>query len=430
MPNHHTIQVYEHDWLVVGQKYGALQVEFSPKHFALLQQYLTRNPACNYFALYLNRVRFCQYVGVIKVANLNIEVLPKTDRHADNKAVWQKALIDMLAISMRVQARTSTYASIHTRQHTVLETYLHYFLQETKTLLHQGLAKKYRRIESNQTALKGKLLIHQHVSKNVVHAERFFVQHQVYDRNNIFNRILLETLHCIQSLNVSMSMCRYCDKLLLDFPECSPLTVSPKLFQNLCFDRKTQRYQQAIELARIILLNFHPDIQGGSNNIIAIMFDMNRLWESYIYAMLYAASKDGCSVTRQNTTEFWQSAKQGSRYLKPDLLLTLQNGAKVVIDTKWKYQKEASIEDIRQMYAYGHYFGATRRYLLYPDHIPDDSKTNIIEGTFSQPQTIKSNEHPALGSCGLMFVDLLTAEGRLNKEIGERILNCLIINNY
>lgn len=427
MSNHHTIQVYEHDWLVVGQKYGAEQVEFSAMHFALLQQYLTRNSACNYYALYQNRVRFCQYVGVIKVANLNIEVLPKTDRHADNKAMWQKALIDMLAVSMRVQARTSTYASIHTRQHTVLETYLQYFLQETEILLYQGLAKKYRSIISNQTALKGKLLVHQQVTKNLVHAERFYVQHQVYDRDNVFNRILLETLHCIQSLNVSMSLSRQCDKLLLDFPECSALTVSSKLFQNLCFDRKTQRYQRAIELARIILLNYHPDLRGGSNNIIAIMFDMNYLWESYIYSMLHAASNDDYTITRQNTREFWKSDEHRTRYLKPDILLTQKDGKTVVIDTKWKYQKEASNEDIRQMYAYGHYFHAERRYLLYPDHILNNEMIKIVGGKFLTPKNSATDEGAAYGSCGLMFVDLLTTEGKLNKEIGENIMSCLIM---
>jgi len=425
MPDHHTIQVYEHGWLVVGEKYGEAQVEFGTKHFVLLQQYLTKNPACSYFSLYLNRVRFCQYVGVIKVANINIEVLPKTDHHADNKVMWQKALIDMLAISTRVQARTSTFASIHTRQHSVLETYLHYFLQETETLLYQGLAKKYRRIESNQTALKGKLLIHKQVSKNTVHAERFFVQHQVYDRDNVFNRILLETLHCIQSLNVSMSINRYCDRLLLDFPECSALTISPKLFHGLCFDRKTQRYQRAVDLARIILLNFHPDIQGGSDNIIAIMFDMNYLWESYIYAMLHTASNDDYTITRQNAREFWESDEQGTRYLKPDLLLTQKDGEAVVIDTKWKYRKEASIEDIRQMYAYGHYFGASNRFLLYPDQLPNSEIVKTVEGNFAIPRIQRLNQNTNPGSCGLMFVDLLDANGKLNRSIGEKILDVL-----
>ena len=74
--------------------------------------------------------------------------------------------------------------------------------------------------------------------------------------------------------------------LLEFFPECKSVKVSEKLFQRLVYSRKTERYRQAIELARIILLNYHPDLKGGSYNILAIMLDMNHLWESYIYYVL------------------------------------------------------------------------------------------------------------------------------------------------
>jgi len=423
MPGAKTISIFEYGWLVVGNKYGQSQIEFTDNHYKLLNRYLTQNPDCGYFSVYFNRIRFCNYVGVINIGDVTIEVLPKIDKHTSETSVWQKVLIDMLAISLQVDAQTTTFANIQLRQFSVLETYLSLFLSHTESLLHQGLVKKYRTDISNQNSLKGKLLVQKQATKNLVHAERFYVSHQVYDRNNIYNSIMYQALQCIQSLSISMSTTKWCSKLLLDFPECSPVRISHKLFQNIRFDRKTERYKMAVELARIILLNYHPDIKGGSENILAIMFDMNLLWESYIYAMLLR-SKNGkdiaCKVEAQKPTYFWQHPAKWSFRLIPDLVVTKNDTSEVfILDTKWKYTRDTAIEDIRQMYAYGRYFESNKRYLLYPEKL-DTVKVKKDDGKFYDI----INKLPSDDDfCGLMYIDLLTSENKLNREIGKEILS-------
>jgi 5-methylcytosine-specific restriction enzyme subunit McrC len=421
LPGNNTIQVYEYSWLIVNEKYGpGKEIIFEEDHYKLLAKYLTNNPGCKYFTVYLNRIRLSSYVGVIKVKNLTIEILPKTDRHVVDENIWQKVLIQMLAISMQVKATTTTHADIVLRNHSVLETYLYLFLKETEVLLHHGLVKKYRTNISNQTALKGKLLIHQHVSKNLVHAEQFFVAHQVYDRDNIYNAILQEALFCISSLSVSDSITKFCNKILLDFPECKPVTISVSLFEKLTYDRKTERYRAAIELARIILLNYHPDIKGGSNNILAIMFDMNLLWESYIFRMIAKArneEKVKCKVLPQRSASFWKHPDKWTLHLIPDIVVEEDMGDTFILDTKWKYKSDTSIEDVRQMYAYGNYFGAKKRYLLYPDKVKDGVEKR--EGSFYDVASKKPSESER---CGLVFIDLLKPDKTLNTDIGKRIL--------
>jgi hypothetical protein len=63
MLNPLTICVYEYSWLIVGRTYN--DIEFTPNHKDLLAQYLTMNPGCGYYTVYYDRVRFCNYVGVI-----------------------------------------------------------------------------------------------------------------------------------------------------------------------------------------------------------------------------------------------------------------------------------------------------------------------------------------------------------------------------
>jgi 5-methylcytosine-specific restriction enzyme subunit McrC len=421
LAEHKTIQVYEYGWLIINQKYGASEdIIFREVHYKSLAQYLTANPACPYYTLYLNKVRFSNYVGVITVKDLTIEILPKTDKHDADKGIWQQILLEMLIISLEVKAQTSTTASINLKKHNVLESYLHWFLKETETLMHHGLVKKYHQHVSNQTVLKGKLLIPQHLSKNIIHKEYFFVSHSIYDRDHVYNAILHETLRCIIRLNISDSIIRYGNKLLLNFPECKRIKISQKIFSQLSYDRKTEPYKKALELAKLILLNYHPDVKGGNNHILAIMFDMNLLWESFIYKMLIKAkhSEDlKYAITRQKRKPFWKHPDGWTLHLIPDLLIKNSNGVAVILDTKWKYRNTTSIEDVRQMYAYGNYFGATKRYLIYPDNILEG--VHRKEGTFYELQSQKLSDEE---KCGLLFVNLLKSDNTLNVGIGSKIL--------
>jgi len=415
------IQVYEYSELKVDVDYGINKnIKFKEMHFQALAKYATENYPCPYFNLFHKRIRFCNYVGVIKIGDITIEVLPKCDRYDDDKQNWQEVLLEMLAISLKVDAKTTTDADIHIRQHNVLETYLNIFLDELVILLHQGLVKKYRTDESNQTSLKGKLQIHKNILKNIVHAERFYVSHQVYDRNNVYNSIIYQALCCIFSLNVTISLNKRCHSLLLDFPECSPILISDNLFKRLQYDRKTERYKKAINLARIILMNYHPDIKGGSNNILAIMFDMNLLWENYIYYVLKRA-ESSLTVKAQRRMPFWQYEDKWKVNLIPDIVVTNNKEESIVLDTKWKYEKDVSMHDLRQMYAYGKYFNTLKSYLVYPDKITDVDSIEIKEGAFYHPG---NNGIDKRNLCGLLYVDLLK-NNKLNKEIGKQILTKL-----
>ncbi len=395
--------------------------EFTQWHFDLLAIYLTKNPQAPFYSLYANAIRFNQFVGVIKVGDLSIEVLPKTDRHSLIKADWQKVLLQMLLISLQVKARTTTRANITVRQHTVLETYLSLFLEEATKLIHQGLVKKYRTNISNQAALKGKLLVHQQLTKNALHAERFYVAHQVYDRDNIYNYLIKSALECVRDMG-AVSLSKEAQALLLYFPKCQPVKINEKLFSRLSFDRKTEDYRRSIELARIILLNYHPDLRGGTNDILAIMFDMNYLWESFITWSLARALNHNEKLHSQSRRAFWCHQDNWTLHLKPDILVQFEQ-RNVVIDTKWKFQSGLAINDIRQLFAYQHYFSADKGYLLYPERLVDEH-VELKQGHFYKPNLTRAVEEYTNLSCGMLYADLIK-EGKLNLDIGQELLQTL-----
>jgi 5-methylcytosine-specific restriction enzyme subunit McrC len=47
--------------------------------------------------------------------------------------------------------------------------------------------------------------------------------------------------------------------------------IIPQTFERLAFGRNTERSRRAIQLARLIILNYSPDLHGGREHVIAIL---------------------------------------------------------------------------------------------------------------------------------------------------------------
>lgn len=147
------------------------------------------------------------------------------------------------------------------------------------------------------------------------------------------------------------------------------------------------------------------------------MFDMNLLWENYMYYMLKRAGNEkDIEVSGQQKMLFWHHDKDWDLKLKPDLVLS-KGDVNIVIDTKWKYDSQISIQDVRQIYAYGDYFSASKNYLMYPDKL-EKKEIEIDVGNFYDTQTGDEFKEKM---CSLMYIDIMNEAG-LNMEIGTSIL--------
>ena len=322
-----------------------------------------------WFSLIHNGVQFKQYVGILQVGRTVIEVLPKADTPVNGEPGvqhWRQLVVRMLLeAGMPAVAITGT-AELQVTRHSIPEMYFSLFLQETEYLLHTGLAKEYRQKEANTHALKGRLLFARQVRQNAVHQERFYVRHTVYDTQHRLHAIIYKTLCLLQQLNLVPALQGRINTLLLHFPEMPDIQVTPALFEKTVLTRKTQRYKKALDIARFILLRYHPDITRGHNPVLALMFDMEKLWECFIAVTLRKYGK-GVKVHAQSERGFWQPENGRVRRVRADLVLEKENKV-CVLDTKWKRFPDAqpAIEDLRQLYVYHHYYKAETVALVYP----------------------------------------------------------------
>ena len=75
--NKSLITIFEHQKLKVGEQYNG--VTFTNKHLEALERFYGNGAL--YFNLIHRGVQFNNYVGVIQVKNLTIEILPKADNN-------------------------------------------------------------------------------------------------------------------------------------------------------------------------------------------------------------------------------------------------------------------------------------------------------------------------------------------------------------
>ena len=403
MSTKNRLQVFEHQVLRVKDTLDG--IKFTPLHLKTLHDYF--GSGCPYFSLVHNGVKFNEYVGVLQVGNLTIEVIPKTDKSVNNKSNWHSFLISMLRTVGFLNVHDTGFSSLRTKSNSILELYFELFLNEVKYLMQSGLIKKYRIQEYQSFALKGKLLFQKNIQKNLVHEERFYVRHTIYDQDNLHNQLLYKTLLLIKRLQNSSTLSSDVNSLLLNFPECSHIQISKELFETIPFNRKTESYRKAIGIAKMLLLNYYPDIRSGNNNILALMFDMNKLWESYVYKLLKKKLAGRFLVREKIGKEFWKP--DGGRISKvyPDIVVYDNDGGKVitVLDTKWKNinGSKPSDDDLKQMLVYNLYCQSLHSALLYPSTNQTSSKGNYL-----------NSDH---GGCSLLFLKIEEIAGNYRLDL-------------
>jgi 5-methylcytosine-specific restriction enzyme subunit McrC len=412
------IQVFEYEKLTLFANDNLFGYKLTQSELDKLYEF---NDTSNniYFTAIRNGIKFKSYVGVIQIGSQTIEILPKADRNISKDPteyqLWSKALLKMLAYCNYIKVDSVSEANLHQRYHSIIDLYFDLYLNEVSRLTHQGLIKKYRHKAENSGAFKGRIIFGKHIQQNLIHQEQTYTSHQVYDYEHTINQILLRALSILNTLDIHSRLKDRIARIKLDFPEINEIAINKNHFEQVTINRKTLGYEEALKIAKMIILNYSPDIRSGHENMIALLFDMNKLWEEYVYRMLIRVKGDKYIVKFQDPKKFWEN-----KIIRPDLVVerklldgTLQY---YIIDTKWKVITDSSPSgnDLQQMFTYNLYWNAEQSLLLYPrTHIESD-----ISGSFHK-KILEDNR------CKIGFVSVLDEEGSLDLEIGRKVFEKL-----
>ena len=322
------------------------------------------------------------YVGLITMTDGTvIEILPKIAGANLSEGETKQIFLEMLKTLKDVSFKNFNVSSLRTDHLSLLEIFIKMFIDEVAILTKQGLKASYMPVEANERFYKGKLLASQNIKYNLVSRERVFVRYDDFNLNRPENRLIKSTLDFLLKTTADGNNRRNAMRLL-SFFDGVDYSKSVDVDFSKCFvDRSINHYEKAISWCRVFLKGNSFTAFSGSAVALALLFPMEKVFESFIASKFRKHIGNGVNLRTQDTKYSLFDSPTHAFALRPDLVLEF-GGNTVIMDTKWKLLSDnvrnsgISQSDMYQMYAYSKKYNAEGIVLLYP-HSDAVSKTDI-----------------------------------------------------
>ncbi len=378
MKNKYIILREGYDWLCVGNS----ENEITAMEYNVLSMYLKNNVHQNGISYGYNKVKFINYVGIISVGNLVIEILPKISITKD-AIKDREILMFMLSKCNKLSVDIKEMLNTNIIKQSLIDILAKIFTQKLLKELQKGMYFQYISKEDSLNKIKGKIMVTQNSKINGINKAKVYCKYDEFTENNLFNAILKRAANFISTLvkdngvNKDLNIIR---NMLLDVDD---IYIPQNDLNTYRLNRKNERFTEAFTLAKLILSNTTMDKSTGKEKGFSMLFEMNYLYEEYIGILLKEALEDeNTSVKTQEKSKYllWNTKTQRNEIaLKPDIVIYKNNEPKIIIDTKWKAASVDNREiynqgDIYQMYAYiTTYTICEKCILLYPKISNDTS---------------------------------------------------------
>lgn len=373
-------------------------------------------------------IRATQHVGVFRLGNRTIQVLPKIYQSNENKDERQRAraatrnLLQLLQIAGDVKIREQEFASLLSLDMDWFEILTHLFAKHLREEWQRGASRSYVLVEDDLPALKGKWRI----AEQLRHPGRDHLLAVAYDEftadiplNRVF-RFVVERLWSItrDSKNRQMlgELRQWLDEVTL-LPSMHVGDAGPTLLNRL-----NRRWEPLLNLARMFLDRDVLQMAVGNLSSFAFVFDMNQVFERFVVNFIRKHRQRilppemwDCDLLPQARNVSRCLARLGDKpvfRLKPDLVVRNGGTFALLVDTKYKKLKSeepgdvVAQDDFYQMFAYAHRYDCPRILMLYP-------QTADMPTAFYQEYALKGTVGKTVAVATIdIRQDLSKAEGR------------------
>ena len=398
--------IFEFGYLIAESDKDGQSDEFyaiSPKAFTWLEAEVERRSSRKEPAYMrvctkggVRALQVLSHVGVLRTpCGTQIEVLPKIGRHAEDTPKSDKdskerikasrsRLIEMLCCLREFQHMQTRQAQLLAEKMPLWEVFIAEFLRCAGHVVKRGLRSDYVRCEDNLFALRGKLLMAQHLRQNLCRRDRFYTAFDEFSPNRAENRLLHSALQRVRSWARTPANQRLARELCFVFADIPTSVDIAQDFQKLRLDRGMVQYEPALDWARLILAGDAPLPAAAKHAAPSLLFPMEKVFEAFVAKHLAKQLPSGYGLKTQSSEKHLVLHNE-KPWLKliPDLLAQNSRGENcAVLDTKWKLPEEdkenrqnkygnkygLSQNDFYQLYTYGHYFlgGTGTVVLIYP----------------------------------------------------------------
>jgi len=340
-------------------------------------------------------VRVRNWVGVLQVPGLTIEILPKLG--SLDEATTRRNLVHMLSVCRALPFRDRDIAAMSLDRLPLIEAVILKFAQRLLTELQRGPDQAYLTREENSAYVRGKILLSEHLRRNVVSSERVYVSYDELRADTWLNRILKYVCGLLLGRSRVPWTQRCLRDALLHLDEVQDLAIELHHLDRVHLNRGTERFRDLLEFCRIVVAGTGILPRTGEVRSFSFLFPMDVVFEEFIANTIRRHSA-ALGIDRQHIhaqargNRRWllrDSEGQGRFRLVPDILITnADRTPQVIIDTKWKRlvpddqdsRSGVAQSDIYQLYAYSQRYGSRDSVLLFPSVEGASAKRYILDG--------------------------------------------------
>jgi len=335
------------------------------------------------------------FVGVIKIEETSIQILPKffLNQSLDQIDIIKKNIATMLEycdISI-FETGIANIKSLHSMDE-ILSIFIRLFAKELLKLLQRTSHKTYLIQEKELPFVREKIIF-----KNLYNpARKHIIPCQFHERSE--NTLISKTLRYSTGLMITKLRNSHAKEKktiqnlqwiydILGDVDTTP--VSLHNVQSIRFDRVSIHFRPYIRFCECFLSKENLVFNSGTNEFFSFLVPMEKIFEQFISGLIkiHLTTKIGidtnhisCQKKLWNLASFTHNNRFG---LTPDVFLDYPSGP-IIIDTKYKFLnpndplKTIDMKDIYQMFAYGAKSKAKGMILLYPSYYNQNSHYPII----------------------------------------------------
>lgn len=296
------------------------------------------------------KIRAKSLVGVIDINGKQIEILPKLLSGQEGNEQILRNLMFMLSYTSALDVQDSGTAAISNDFGSFIEAYISIFASRLNRLLtRSGVPKRYEERQENLERVRGKISFARNSIVNAVDQSRVVCEFSEFTEDNPISRAFKFVAVALERKTINDEAKRKLQRCVGLLEGVGNGFVEPESLERTASGRRDQEFLALVQLTKLFLKRLRPEFgKAGQRRVFALLFDMNELFEQFIFEVLrrnssrlkieVRAQKKKRLVTAERDllgeTE-WVDRSLFDTYTDIEVR-SLEHGATMILDTKYK----------------------------------------------------------------------------------------------
>lgn len=326
----------------------------------------------------LDGIKTEAHVGIIRFADFQLNILPKIIGENDSSCL--ENLMFMLRYTKKLDIHTMDSAEISKTKQPFLEILIAHYANILLNALQRHIPHRYETKEENLPAVRGRILFVKNQLVNMGNLARVYCQFDEFTSDNLLNKTFKFVAQALCLLTTVPATRARLNKILAIYEDVESRAISYAQAKKILLNRNQLIFKDVLDLALLFLQHSTISQHNKTFTNLAILFDMNKLFEEFVAAALEKAFPGQVQTQKSLTIIDSIGGYANTSYrIRPDILFRNDT----IIDTKYKIlglpDNKPSEADIYQMLAYNRFFNRRNIILCYPTFKQNYSQTTILE---------------------------------------------------